>query len=145
MIVPDANLLLYAHDASSPFHDRARIWWERCLSGREAVGLTLPVVFAFVRVGTSSRAFANPLTLQEASGLVQRWLVRRVTQVLEPGEGHVSRVLELLAVAGAAGGNLVTDAQIAAVALAHRGVVHTADRDFMRFPGVECCYPLDRR
>ncbi len=39
-------------------------------------------------------------------------------------------------------GNLVTEAQIADLAQAHRAVVHTADRDFMRFPGLSCRYPL---
>jgi predicted nucleic acid-binding protein len=40
---------------------------------------------------------------------------------------------------------LVTDAQIAAIAMARRAVVHTADRDFQRFPGLTCRYPLDGR
>ena len=29
MILPDANLLLYACDAGSPFHPKAAAWWER--------------------------------------------------------------------------------------------------------------------
>ena len=37
----------------------------------------------------------------------------------------------------------LTDAQIAAMALSHRAVVHTADRDFLRFPEVRCHFPLD--
>ena len=37
----------------------------------------------------------------------------------------------------------LTDAQIAAMALSHRAVVHTADRDFLRFPQVRCHFPLD--
>ena len=60
----------------------------------------------------------------------------------EPGPGPVQRVLELLAAVSSAGGNLVTDAQVAATAIAYRAVVHTADRDFMRFPGLTCHYPL---
>lgn len=142
MIVPDANLLLYAYDASGPFHDRARGWWEACLSGREPVGLTHPVLFAFLRVGTNARAYTHPMTLDEASQTVMSWLARSITQVLEPDANHTQRVVELLAAAGGTAGNLVTDAQIAATAIAHRAVVHTADRDFMRFPGLNCHYPL---
>ena len=142
MIVPDANLLLYAYDSTSPFHHRARDWWEACLSGTEAVGLTHTVIFAFIRIGTSSRAFTNPLTLNEASERVTAWLQRRMTQLLQPDADHVDRVLRLLA-AVSAGGNLVTDAQIAALAMAYRAVVHTADRDFLRFPDLACHYPLD--
>lgn len=143
MIVPDANLLLYAYDTASPFHAKARCWWESCLSGSEPVGLTHPVVFAFVRIGTSARAFSSPMSLDEASRHVTVWLERSVTHVLEPDGEHVRRVLNLLRNSGSAGGNLVTDAQIAALALAHRAIVHTADRDFLRFPEVSCHYPLD--
>jgi toxin-antitoxin system PIN domain toxin len=142
VIVPDANLLLYAYDSTSPFHAPARDWWEACLSGTEPVGLTHPVTFAFVRIGTSPRAFTNPMTLSEASERVKSWLARRITQVLQPDADHVDRVLSLLAAAHSAGGNLVTDAQIAAHAMAYRAVVHTADRDFLRFPELTCYYPL---
>lgn len=61
---------------------------------------------------------------------------------LLPGEDHVRQVVELLTAAGASGGNLVTDAQVAALARAHRAEVHTADHDFRRFPGLTCHYPL---
>ena len=48
MIVPDANLLLYTVDSTSPFHNVAREWWTGCLNGAVPVGLCHPVVFAFV-------------------------------------------------------------------------------------------------
>jgi hypothetical protein len=38
MIVPDANLLLYAYDKTSPFHTKAKHWWEQCLSGYHSHG-----------------------------------------------------------------------------------------------------------
>ena len=143
MIVPDTNLLLYAYDTTSPFHERARLWWEACLSGAEPVGLAYPTVFAFVRIATSLRVYTNPMTLNEASGCVKSWIARRITQVLQLDADHVDRVLSLLAAAASAGSNLVTDAQIAALAIAHRAIVHTADRDFLRFPDLACHYPLD--
>ena len=69
MIIPDANLLLYAYDAASPFHVKASGWWGwgRCLTGRSPVGLCPVVLFAFVRIGTSLRAFEEPMTIEEAS------------------------------------------------------------------------------
>lgn len=143
MIVPDANLLLYAYDTTCRLHERARQWWEACLSGTESVGLTHPTVFAFVRMTTNPRMFVNPMTLHEASSCVKSWVARRITQVLQADADHVERVLFLLAAAASAGSNLVTDAQIAALALAHRAIVHTADRDFLRFPHLTCHYPLD--
>jgi uncharacterized protein len=143
VIVPDANLLLYAYDLDSPFHGRARAWWESCLGGREAVGLTHPTLFAFLRIATSARVFAAPMSLAEAAGHVEEWLATPVAQVLLPVRDHAARVVALLGAAGSAGGNLVTDAQIAELALSRRAVVHTADRDFLRFPGLRCLFPLD--
>ena len=144
MIVPDANLLLYAYDRSSVFHDRARGWWDDCLSASEPVGLTHPTLFAFLRVATNPRASANPMTLEEAAEHVFMWLGRRVCQVLQPPSDHVTDVIALLKGTGT-GGNLVTDAQIAALAQTYRAVVHTADRDFLRFEAVRCHFPLDAR
>lgn len=143
MIVPDVNLLLYAYDDASPFHARARTWWTDCLSGSEPVGLTHPVLFAFVRIGTSTRAYLRPMTLAEASAHVASWLARQVIRVLQPDADHVSQALSLLREAASAGGNLVTDAQVAALAMSHRGTVHTADHDFGRFAGLDCHFPLE--
>lgn len=143
MIVPDTNLLLYACDSDSPFHERARAWWQSCLSGDEAVGLTHPVIFAFLRLTTSPRVYTEPMTLAESAKCVRSWMTRRVCQVLQAPTDHVTRVVELLGSTGGTAGNLVTDAQIGALAISSRAVVHTADRDFLRFPGVRCHFPLD--
>lgn len=142
MIVPDANLLLHATDEASPFFTRAHGWWSDCLNGSEAVGLCQAVIFAFLRISTNPRVFEAPLRLERASAIIETWLERRVTRILLPDEFHHERVIELLTRAGAAAGNLVTDAQIAALALAHKADVHTAYQDFRRFNGVRCHFPL---
>jgi hypothetical protein len=41
-----------------------------------------------------------------------------------------------------AAGNLVTDAQIASLALEHDAVLHTADADFLRFRGLRWFNPV---
>jgi len=143
MIVPDANLLLYAYDSGSPFHDLARLWWQRCLSGQESVGLAHPTLFAFLRISTNERAYAQPMTLAESADHVRSWLGRKVSQVLQESGDHATQVMQLLQAAGGTAGNLVTDAQIGALSIAYRAVVHTADRDFLRFPEVRVHFPLD--
>ena len=35
MIIPDANLLLYAYDSDSPFHKASARWWAKLLSGNK--------------------------------------------------------------------------------------------------------------
>jgi len=116
MIIPDINLLLYSYDSGSAFHAKAASWWQGCMSGTEPVGLPHVVLFGFVRIGTSARAFQHPMTPAEAAGYVRSWL-------------------------GTAG-NLVSDAQMAAAALAHDAVLHTADTDFVRFQGLRWHNPL---
>lgn len=141
MIVPDINLLLYAYDSDLPFHSKAAAWWQACLSGTEPIGLAQVVVFGFVRVGTSTRVFRNPLTPGEAAERVRSWQAQPVVQILEPRADHVAQVLDLLEELGTAG-NLVTDAQLAALALEHDAVLHTADADFLRFRGLRWFNPL---
>jgi uncharacterized protein len=141
MIIPDINLLLYAYDASSPFHARATKWWTGCLSGVEPVGLLPVVVFGFVRIGTSLRAFQHPMTPSEAATHVRSWLGQAPVEWWEPRSGYLERVLKLLEGVGTAG-NLVTDAQIAAAALDEEAVLHTTDSDFIRFGGVRWFNPI---
>ena len=96
------------------------------------------------RNGHASTAIeGNPLTLEQVSKHVAAWLDRSVTRVLQPDHDHITRVLDLLHGIQAASPNLVTDAQVAAIAMAHKATVHTADRDFMRFKGLECVFPLE--
>ncbi len=144
MIIPDVNLLLYAYNGSSQYHNQAKKWWETCLSGNEPVGLVNPVIFAFIRIATSFRVFSNPMSIPEVFSHINSWIARSVTQVLEPGSSYYSDVQDLLILAGSAGGNLVTDAQIAAFAHTHRAIVHTADYDFKRFPNIQSYYPLEK-
>lgn len=141
MIVPDINLLLYAYDSSSPFHSKAAHWWQSCLSGTEPVGLLHVVVFGFVRIATHARAFQNPMTSAEAAGHVRSWLAQPPVQVLDPGPDHLRHTLQLLETLGTAG-NLVSDAQMAALAMDYEAVVHTADADFVRFQGLRWFNPI---
>lgn len=141
MIVPDVNLIIYAHDSESPMHRKAAAWWGSCLSGREPIGLAAVVVFAFIRLATSPRLFERPLTLEKCSLLVSAWLSAPPTVFIPTDRRDIDVALALMEVAGAAG-NLTTDAQIGALAVRHRALVHTADTDFSRLPGVRWRNPI---
>jgi uncharacterized protein len=144
MIIPDINLLIYAYDAGSIFHANAAAWWQKCLSGSEPVGLPAVVLFGFLRLATNARVFQHPMTPAEASTHIRSWLAQPVVQRVEPSNDHVEQVLQLLETLGAAG-NLVTDAQLAALAIEHGAVLHTADTDFLRFAGLRWMNPLTKK
>lgn len=141
MILPDVNLLLYGVNADAPDHARAFAWWRELLGNGAEVGLYKGVVFAFVRLSTNARIFSRPLSVEESFAYVKNWQsfpsVKMVTAVPE----DIETAERLLTTAGT-GGNLVSDAQIAAAALRLRATVHSVDADFGRFPGVAWQNPL---
>lgn len=141
MIVPDVNLLIYAHDSSAPQHASARTWWEDALSGTEPVGVPVVVVLAFVRLMTHPTLSENPMSVVQAKGLVEGWLAQSNCRVLPVGDRTVALFLQLLSELGQ-GGNLSTDAMIAASAKEYGGTVYSSDRDFDRFPDVLWSNPL---
>lgn len=141
MILPDANLLLYAVNRDCPDHRKAFSWWRDTLEGGMPVRLTTGVVFAFVRLATNRRVFAHPLTTSEAFEYLENWREFSSVRLVENFPDDIGVVRELLESAGTAG-TLVSDAQIAAIALRIGGCVHTVDDDFQRFPGVKWLNPL---
>jgi uncharacterized protein len=141
MIVVDVNLLIFASNEDSPHHDRARAWWQRTLSGDEAIGLPWSVILGFLRITTHRRALTRPLTPEQATEVIDGWFRQSTVRVLEPTSRHWSIVKELLAPLGTAG-NLTMDAHLAALAIEHGGRLFSMDDDFDRFEGLRWVNPL---
>jgi predicted nucleic acid-binding protein len=59
---------------------------------------------------------------------------------LNPGKAHAGLLRHLLLTVGI-GGNLTSDAHLAALALEHDARIVTGDRDFLRFPGLKVVFP----
>lgn len=141
MILPDINLLLYAYNRESPLHTAAARWWRNCMNRTEAVGLAVPVALGFVRLSTQAAVFRRPLAVDEAANMVRTWLARPQVTLVPVEAADLTRALSLLEACGAAG-NLVGDAVLAALALAHDATVHTADADFGRLQPARWRNPL---
>ena len=141
MILIDANILLYAYDELSPRHDAARHWLAETLSGIAPVCLCWPVMMAFVRISTNRRILARPLTIDIATERVRSWLDQPIVRVVTPTPNHWSILSDLLVRAQAVG-NLVSDAEVAALAIEHGCELQSTDADFSRFPGLKWRNPL---
>ena len=141
MIIPDINLLLYAYNEESPFHNAARQWWENTINGSEPVGIPWVVSTGFIRLMANPSAMASPVSTAEAVGYVEEWFQHEHIVPVNPGDDHIRQLRQNLQIAGG-GGNLVADAHIAAIAMEHQAELHTNDSDFNRFSGLKRRNPL---
>jgi uncharacterized protein len=142
MILPDINLLVYAHNEAAPQHERARSWWEDLLGREHPVGLPWAVALGFVRLVTHPRVLDEPLGPGAALRRVEAWLGCPGVQVLEAGPRHVALLGRLFESTGVAG-SLTTDTHLAALAIEHQCELHSNDSDFGRFPGLRWHNPLE--
>jgi len=141
VILVDANLLIFAINEDSPFHVGARRWLDETLSGTTPVGLSWVVVLAFLRITTRQGIMGNPLPLEEALAYVSSWLEQPFVQPISPGHKHWPILRDLLKAVGT-GGNLTSDAHLAALAAEYGSTVYSTDNDFQLFPGIHHVNPL---
>lgn len=141
MIVVDANILIYAYRSEAAEYAAARTWLERAFSGSEPVRIPWPAVNAFLRLMTKQSLFARPLTIEEAVAIVDEWFTTPAVAVVEPGPQYWPIFREVTR-ATQATGNLIPDAEIAALTIEHDATLYTADSDFRRFAGLRVVNPL---
>jgi uncharacterized protein len=137
----DANLLLYAVNKRAAKHEAATVWLTEQLNGPRRVGLPWQSLGAFLRISTHPRAFARPLAPSVAWERIGEWLAAPAAWIPVPGPSH-ARLLGGLIARYEVRGNLVPDAQLAALALEHGLMVCSADTDFARFTDVRWENPV---
>lgn len=137
----DANLLLYAVDADSKHNLKAAQWLEEILNGANRVGLPWQSIGAFLRIVTHPRVTANPLSAADAWKYIEDWLAVPVVWI-PPASEATARVYARICAQVEITGNLVPDAQLAALAMEHGVEIASADVNFQRFPGLRWFNPL---
>ena len=138
----DANVLLYASDEASPFHERALDLVTDLARGPELVYLFWPTVMAYLRIATHPAIFAAPLSPAAAISNVARLLERPHIQTA----GEQPRFWQAFAAVAddaLARGNLFSDAHVVALMI-ENGVrtIWTNDRDYRRFRGIDARDPF---
>ena len=142
MLLPDVNVLIYAHvEGLTPDHDEYARWVTRMATGPEPFALSVLVLSGFIRIVTNRRVFNPPSTLDTAFAFVSSLAERPKARVVGPGPEHLAVFEHLCRVAGATG-KLVADAQHAAIAIEHGCTLVSTDSDFARFPELRWQHPL---
>jgi toxin-antitoxin system PIN domain toxin len=137
----DANILLFAVDQQSPFHDAAASWLTARLNGRTRIALPWQSLDAFIRISTHPRAVREPLSPRAAWSFVTDWLAAEVAWTPLPTAAHATVLGDLITTYNLAG-NLIPDASLAALAIEHGLEVASADSDFARFREIRWLNPL---
>ena len=141
MIVPDVNVLIHAYKRGSVHHEAGRAWWEETLTLPRPVGLAWAVILGFIRISTHRAILENPMRPADAIRRVRGWLAAPRVDILTPGESHADVVFGLIELLGT-GGNLTTDAHLAALAIEYQAELASTDMDFARFPGLRWFNPI---
>jgi toxin-antitoxin system PIN domain toxin len=141
MRLPDVNVLLSAFRDAAPDHGRFRAWLQEAADAEEPLGVADLVLSGFVRVATHPRVFDPPASTEEALGFARAVRDSPNAVRVAPGPRHWD-LFERMCQDGAARGNLVSDAYLAALAVESGCELITTDRDFARFPGLRWRHPL---
>jgi len=141
----DANVLLYASDASSERFDPAADFLERWSRGPDLVYVFWPTLMAYLRIATHPHIFDSPLEAGLAEANIATLLARPHVQTgaeddrfwttwRNTTKGMVVR------------GNLVPDAHLVALMRQH-GVseIWSLDRDMRKFEGIRVRDPFAAR
>ncbi len=133
MIAVDSNILIYAHNRSSPFHEKAKIHIQSLANSSIRWGIPVPCVGEFLRVITHRSVFINPFTVDEAMLALDQLLQAPNLKLLHPTANFLALLTSAIKEANATS-NLIQDAQIVAVCRGN-GVTTllTEDRDFEQF------------
>jgi len=145
MLMPDVNVLIYAHRADAhPEHDAFARWLIDLATGSEPFALSGLVLSGVVRIVTNPRVFKRPSTLDEVFAFTGELLRRPGVRLVSPGQRHWA-IFEKLCRDSGASGKLVADAYHAALAIEHGCTWVTTDGDFARFPDLRWQHPLSAR
>lgn len=124
---------MYAHRADFPQHEPARAILKGLVEGSSAWALPVFVLAEFLRVVTHPRILDPPTDEATAVAALESVVASHSVRVLNPGQEFWG-ILKELVIEARARGNLVHDAQIAALCLEHGATtILTEDRDFHRF------------
>ncbi len=136
MKLPDTNVFLYSVNPLSSHHKQAALWLGDAFDSAPGVGLAWLALIGFIRLSTQPAILPKPLSVANATSVVEDWLLHPRARLLHPPERHSGILSRLLLVAGTAA-NLTYNAHLAALGLEHGATVGSFDKDFKKFSGLK--------
>lgn len=133
-------MVLAAHRDDHPHFGVVRSWFDDLIMNHEPFGVPNVVWLSFVRIATHRRVFKIPTPPDEAFAFLHSVRGQAGYVALRPGNGHLA-LFERLCRDGAATGDLVPDAYLAALAMEQGCELVSLDRDFARFPDLRWRLP----
>src|SRR5919199_563012 len=143
MFVVDTNVLIYAADSDSEFHELCRRRLERWVEQTAPWYLTWPICYEFLRITTHLRVFRKPKTLNNAWQFLQNVLSVETVGVLVPTSRHQQLLCETIVDLPHLRGNILHDVHTAVLMREH-GIrdIYTRDTAFSRFRFVNPIDPI---
>jgi toxin-antitoxin system PIN domain toxin len=132
MLMPDVNVLVYAHRRDEAWHEPCADWLKGVVDGPEPFALSVLVAVGFLRIVTNTRIYEDPTPLPVALAVMEQLAAHPRCRLATPGANHLDEVARLCRAVGAAG-KLVADAQHAALAITEGCTWVSRDADFAGF------------
>ena len=142
MIALDTNLLVYAHRAGAPEHERARDAVLKALDDPRGWGVCLPCISEFWSIVTDRKMPRGPSSPTVVTHFFHYLITEGHGSIWTPGPGFGQRLMRWAA-SLKIHGRRIFDLQIALIALEHGAQeIWTHDRKFLSVPGVKVHDPL---
>ncbi len=132
MLLPDVNVLVYAHREDLAAHPVARAWLESALNGDEPLGVFNPTLASFLRIVTNRRIFKTPTPLSLALDFVETLRAAPMARPIDTSASHWEIFVRLCHEINAAGDD-IPDAYLAALAIENDCEFVSTDTGFARF------------
>ncbi|HAK47019.1 MAG TPA: hypothetical protein DCO79_14025 [Spirochaeta sp.] len=134
-------MLIYVHDSSSKYHERALNWWLSKVHGKEQLGIPWVVALGFVRLLSNNKVTDNPQRPEILLDIISEILTLPTVKTVVPGMRHSGLMKELFIESGGTS-RLTTDIHLAALAIELDAVLASNDVDFSRFSRLKQTNPL---
>jgi len=143
LLVVDTNVLLYAADRDSDFHDACRSYIERLRNDNTPSYLSWNICYEFLRVSTHPRVFQSPWATAAAWSFIEALLIAPGFDLITETARHQAVLQQTLSELPDLRGNVVHNVHTA-VLMRENGIsrICTRDSDFVRFPFLTMVDPL---